>query len=548
MLKKYWPLVLVLFLTAAVYSLSLKNGFVNVDDPLLVTENRYVQEASLAHVAYVFTHFDPELYIPITFLTFQLEMWILGPAAWHFHLINILLHLGAIVFAYLITKRLSGSKNIALLAVSLFALHPINAEAVLWVSARKDLLSGFFFLASLCTFLVSQERNNKRWLIGSLILFAFALGSKVSAVSLPLVLLLLTWNQSDRRRTVQTIVPYFLLAILFGIVAMLGKTVVEEMWNPVTMVLMALRSVLFYLQLIGIPSELAAVHSLPQANIYSPLLVVSVALIGCVTWSAKKQAIRFPMVWIGWIFFLLTLAPSFLHYTRGNDDVMLGSERYAYLSSLGIFLMLASLWVPLIMSDRVRRSIRRILIAGTVAVLLGLAYLTALRTFVFEDSIIFTIDILQKHPGDARARYNLGFALEQAKRPMEAEEAYALAIQAKPDFAQAAINLGILIMKEGRTDEGMKRLESAVIMRPDYFQTHFNLGVAHQQLEQWDEAIDAYQKTIQLFPDFPEVHKNLATVYGKKKMFREALREYEILAELDPSFRQQYEEIRASMP
>lgn len=539
--------MLVLLVTAAIYALSLKNGFVNLDDPLLITENKHVQEASLSNIAHVFTHFDPELYIPITFLSFQMETWILGPAAWHFHLVSILLHLGAVVFAYLITKRLSGSTNVALLAAALFALHPINAEAVLWVSARKDLLSGFFFLASLWTFLIFRERNDKRWFVGSVILFAFALLSKVSAVSLPLVLVLLTWNHRDRRATMQAIVPYFILAIVFGVIAMLGKTVVEGMWNPATMVLMALRSVLFTLQLLFAPAGFSAVHSLQQANIYSPLLFVSIAVIGLLTWAAAKQSKHFEVAWLGWIFFLLTLAPSFLHYTRGNEDVILGSERYAYIPSLGIFLGTASLWIPAMMSDRVRRSVRYVLLTGTVAVILVLSYLTVLRTFVFEDSIIFNIDILQKHPGDARARYNLGLALEEAKRPMEAEEAYALAIQAKPDFAQAAINLGVLFMKEGRTEEALAMLGSAVSMRPDYFQTHFNLGVAHQQMKQWDEAIAAYGKTVELFPDFPEVHKNLAVVYGEKKMFKEALREYEILAELDPIFRQQYEEIRASM-
>jgi dolichyl-phosphate-mannose--protein O-mannosyl transferase len=138
-------------------SFSLKNGFVNLDDPLLVTQNPHMQHASVANIGYVFTHLDPELYIPLTFLSYQMETWILGNAAWHYHLLNVLLHLGCIVLVYTLILRLTKKKVIAVIVTALFALHPINAETVLWVSSRKDLLCTFFTLASLLSFLEFRD-------------------------------------------------------------------------------------------------------------------------------------------------------------------------------------------------------------------------------------------------------------------------------------------------------------------------------------------------------------------------------------------------------
>lgn len=546
-LRQHRALIVILLLTAAVFTPSLKNGFVNLDDPMLVSENRHVQEASVANILYVFTHFDPELYIPFTFLSYQLETWALGPAAWHYHFFNILLHLGSVILLYGIILRLSSRRDLAVIVTALFALHPINAEAVLWISGRKDLLSALFVFASLAAYMRTDDRHGTRWYAASIAFFFLSLGSKVGTVSFPVALLLLEiWKGTERKHLVKKVAPFFALSFVFGIVALSGKTEAASVWDPIAFVFMAFRSTAFYLQLMLIPAGFAVSHSHPAIEAYAPVALLAVgiiAMVSCVVWTMRQ---RFPLAPMGWIFFLVMIAPSWLQYTHGNEDVILGSERYAYLPSVGIFLIIGTALVALhaFITTRVLR-----ISAATAAccILLVLGYLTVLRTFVFEDSIIFNLDILQKSPTDARARYNLGVALEAAKRPMEAESAYALALQAKPDFANAAISLGIMFLKEGRTGEALAMFHHATEIRPDYFKTHFSLGLAYQQLGRWDDAIDAYKKTEMIFPDYPQLHKNLATVYGQKKMFAEALRHYEILATIDPGFRKEYETIKASV-
>jgi cytochrome c-type biogenesis protein CcmH/NrfG len=250
----------------------------------------------------------------------------------------------------------------------------------------------------------------------------------------------------------------------------------------------------------------------------------------------------------GWLFFLIAIAPTFPHYSHGNEYLVIGSERYLYLPCIGIFIMVAALWTWALNRARPSSVVRRIVIGISICVLLVLSYLTVLRTFVFEDSIVFNADILQKEPQDARTVYNFGLALEDDARPFDAEEAYKNVLLLRPDFADAAVNLGILFIKEGRSEDGLLMLQKAAAMQPEYYKPFFNLGVAEQNAGNFDAAISAYEQTLELFPDYPEALKNLASVYGKKKMYREAIATYEKLAAIDPVFAAQYEKVRGRMP
>lgn len=542
------PLLWILLLTACVYGATLTNGFVNLDDPLLVTGNPHVLSPSFANVWYVFTHFDPELYIPVTFLSYQLEVWTLGLHAWHLHLFSLLVHFGCIALIYAIAKKLSASTVTAIITASLFALHPINAEAVLWISARKDLLSGFFGLATMYSFLSWQERGGRKryWL--SVFFFLLALGSKVTIVMLPLILLLLLRRRTHLMKSLKNVLPFFVLAIIFGIVAIVGKETVGSSLKIVPMILMAFRSVFFYLTLIIVPAGFSAMHSLaPASALRSPLLPLSIVVVcGLLarSWSKRKQ---FPHVFSGVIFFLIILSPSFAHYARGNGFFVLGSERYVYLASAGIFFAIASLWTALHTSSKLSSFSKKNLIIGSVLFLLILGYLSMLRVFVYENAIIFNLDILQKNPRDSRASFNLGMALEDAKRPQEAEKAYSMSILYEPNYIQSLIALGSLLMREGRTDEAREFFQRAIESRPDSFKGYFFLGLLEEKQERFEIALKLFRDAERNFPDYPEVHVRIATVLGKLQRFDEAIEHYKILTTLDPTFAKNFEDALRSM-
>ncbi len=542
MFRRHWPLILLLIITTVLYARSIGNGFVSLDDPLLVTENRMVTEPSLRHVFDAFRSFDPELYVPLTFLSFQAEAWTLGPGAWHFHLINLLLHLAAVIIIFSIVLALTRRRDWSLLAAALFAIHPVNAEAVLWVSSRKDVLSTVFALASLRMFLAERTQPSRLRYVLRLVLFVLALLSKVTVLTLPLIFLLtdLYRGNSVGKKQIKEITPFLLLSILFGAIAIVGKTHIVGREELSTLVLMAFRSTFFSLRLLVFPYGQSAIHILHEPiGITSPLFALSIIIVTGLSLCIWRMRRRFPSVAFGWVVFLVALAPTFLHYSRGGEDILLGSERYLYFPFLGLSFIAAGVFVGLRESRAVTAPTRTVMSIGLAGILLGLGSLTFRQASVFRDGIAFNKNILLEEPLDARTHYNLGNSFLEAGRLGEAEASYrtSLALN-RTAFALPAINLGILLVEAGRTDEGLWMLRRATAIRPDYFLGYYNLGVAYQKTGRFSEAIPAYKKTIELFPEYPAVHHDLAVVYGQKKMYREALAEFKILSDLDPGFRE----------
>src|SRR3989338_10143475 len=122
----------------------LGHNFVRWDDYALIVENPLV----LSFSPKIFWTFDPELYIPLTLLTFQIETAIAGAEPFLFHLTNLLLHIANAILAFAFFRRLFKDDFIAFGSALLFALHPIQTETVSWVSARKELLMTLFFLGT----------------------------------------------------------------------------------------------------------------------------------------------------------------------------------------------------------------------------------------------------------------------------------------------------------------------------------------------------------------------------------------------------------------
>jgi hypothetical protein len=135
-----------LFAACASFGGAVEYGFLNFDDSYLIYGNLAARAPTPAHIVQAFTTYDPELYIPVTLLSYQFNYLIAGLHGGFYHFTNIVLHgLTGFFVSYLVFLLL-GRKRIALFCGALFVVHPINTEAAVWLSGRKDLLSSFFYL------------------------------------------------------------------------------------------------------------------------------------------------------------------------------------------------------------------------------------------------------------------------------------------------------------------------------------------------------------------------------------------------------------------
>jgi len=529
-MRKYVLLGL-LAIAALLYAPSLNNGFVEWDDGLLITENWIVQETSFRSIKAAFTTFDPELYVPLTLLSYQVDHLIAGLEPFVFHAHNLLYHLLNILLLFWITIMLTKKRWVALLTAALFALHPIHAEAVVWASSRKDLQSALFFLLSLGLYLRYQSTNQTKWYGLSIVSFLLGLLSKVSIVTLPLVLIITdVWNKRPiTKQSLYEKIPYFLLSSIFGIVALFGKHGSEE--NLFEKLLIGCKAALFYIYKLIIPSNFSVLYpytkdiTLMQFDLLIPLIVVVIISLSAFLLYKKHEAVS-----LLWIFYLLMLIPTFSNFAKGRDiprDIYFASDRYVYISSIAIILGVALILYAL------RSRFRLIVDSSVVVILIVLSVQTYTQSLVWKDTETLFTYVLDKYPNSHVAHNNIGSIAYKNGDVLSAIASYKTSLNIRTNY-QAYYNLGQLYRKAGDTVNAKDMYAKAIKSNAHDAAAHLNLGVIYLNARDFEEALASFLRAAQIDPSLSIVHYNLGLVYEYMGQIDKALESYKEVLKIDP--------------
>lgn len=497
-----------------VYGKSLGNGFVRWDDGLLITENPLIRAITPRTVAGMFSTFDPELYIPLTFLTYAFDFAVGGtqPFIYHFH--SLVLHIfNALLLAWLLFLVFRRDW-VALLGGAVFLLHPLNVEAVAWASARKDVLSTFWFLMTVLTYLYARDRGG-RWLpIFSVACFLLACLSKVVVITLPLLLLLLD-DLLGRPRSVRMLtdkLAYVALSVVFGLVAVLGKTGVLAQSTLAEKVLMAGKSAGFYLRMFLWPTGLSVVYpyigevSAAKPEFWIPPLILLI-LLACACLLRRRTRVAF----FALAFYLVAVSPSFINFAKGDNDLYFASDRYAYLPMLGLVVGACGLfaWV----AARIRRPMP-VAAVGAVACL-ACAALTVRQSLTWADTKSLFLHAIDLYPESYVAHANLANAYRREGDDASAIAAFekSVAIRAHP---RTLSNLGAVQRKLGQLDAAQATYDRALAVDPRSPDAHFGLGLLREAQGHIDDALAEYRKTVEIEPLYEQAHSNIGTLLLKR--------------------------------
>lgn len=525
-------------LAAAVYGPVVTYGFVRWDDALLITDNPAVRTISGWSLAWIFTHFDPELYIPLTFLSYQFDWLIGGGAAWPFHFGNLALHtLNALLAGWTALLLLLRRRDAALLVGLLFLLHPLHAEAVGWASGRKDVLATFFYFSAFIAYLRHRDHGDGGipWL--SVALFGIALLAKVMAVTLPAVLLLVDWRDGRlwRKEQLTEKAPYIALALVFTVVAFVGKEKLVSATTPLQVMLMAGKSTIFYLRQMLWPNKLSLLYpytgDIAITNMELVLSCLGVVLLASVALLALRRS-RLPL--FGFALYIVTLAPTYMNFSKGKElETYFASDRYAYVPSFAVFLLVAAGVAMLI--DAWPRW--RTVIAGVCAAMLGVLGVAAavqLRTWSSTEAL-FT-NVIAKYPAVSHvAHNNLGNAYRLRGDLAAAEREFRESVALKP-FAKPWSNLGGVLRQQHRYDEALGAYQQALALEPDSPHAHFGNGIVLAELGRFAEAEAEYKEAMRLDPTYEEVPTNLGALYAKQGRWDDAVAAYRTALAQNPFY------------
>jgi tetratricopeptide (TPR) repeat protein len=539
------PAVLLALVTILAYQPVWHAGFI-WDDNDYVTRNLTLR--SVGGLAQIWCHLTatPQYY-PLVHTSFWLEyhLWGLNPLG--YHVVNVLLHALAAVLLWRVLVRLQLSG--AWLAAGIFALHPVAVESVAWVTERKNVLAGVFYLAAALAYLrwteggmdgKKQIRGSLRWYYLAFALFVAALLSKTVACSLPAAMLLVMWWKRGRiaGRDVWPLLPFFVAGVAMGLVtSWLERTHVGAQgpgwaFSISERCLIAGRALWFYADKLFWPANLTFIYPRWQLNAslwWQWIFPVASLAVVVVLWCLRPRIGRGPLVAV--LYFAGTLFPALGFTNVFPMRYTFVADHYQYLACAGLIIPFAALVSNWIVSERPGRILYRCL-SGSLLLLLG--FLTWKRSHIYADRETLWRDTLAKNPTCWLAHNNLGNVLLQKGRVGEAIIQIKMALAIKPDLAEGHYNFGDALVQNGQMDEAMAHYQKAIEIKPDYAEAHSDLGYALFQNGQTNEALVHYQTAVGIKPDYAVAQRGLAFLLSNAGFFSEAIYHYEIAALIEP--------------
>lgn len=528
----------VLALSFAAYSPALRGQWL-WDDGDYIVENPHLTQAG--GLRRIWTVGQTHQYYPVTYTTFWLErrLWGLEPTG--YHVLNVALHLLNALLAGMILARL-GLPG-AWLAAALFALHPVHVESVAWITERKNVLSGAFYLLSMLLYLRFEEERRARWYLGALAAFAAALLSKSVACSLPAALLIVRWY---RRRPIgprewRELLPFFALGAAMSFVTVWVETLRVGAGGPdfaltlLQRILVACRALWFYAGKLVWPEPL--IFSYPKWTVDpgSPLQwlpVAGLAAVAAVLWRRRRAERGAPAALA---FFAMTLIPALGFFTIYPQRYSYVADHFQYLASLGVLALAAALL------HKVSRSRRW----PAVVLAAALAAATWRQAHAYRSRETLWADTLAKNPRSFLALTNYGLVLHEQGRLAEATVFYLAALKLKPDLIEAQNNLANALAAQSRLAEAEHWYRRALLIQPDYPEASNNLGLVLARLERWKEAERCYHRAIALKPGLTGAYYNLGVALEAQGNDAGAIGAFETVLRARPDYAPARERLEA---
>lgn len=525
-------------LTLWVYAGVRSHAFVDFDDTDYVVANPNLDgRLTFADVERAFREPENSNWSPLTSLSLMLSDALHGPAPGAYALTNVLLHVLASVLLFVAFGRLTGRWAGSAAVAAVFAVHPLHVESVAWISQRKDVLAGFFWMATLAAYPRAARTGRFPAHASVFLLGLLALLSKPTAVALPITLLLLDYWPLARLRTgsalrrallekAPLLVAAAAVAVVTHAVQTQAGTNATAQTPLVSRILNAGRAYAIYVSETFWPVDLAYFHPFPaEAVLRTPATYAAFAAIVATTALALAAAKRHPAFTMGWLWFLLTLVPMIGLVRVGGQA---HADRYVYVAQTGLVVIvvfaLPDAWTVRAggRGDAARRERRAAApsTAGAVAaaraagvgVVLLLAVLARAQVGVWRDSIALFSHATRVTRDNAHAHRFLGVSLWAAGDREGGARNLIEALRIRPDWGEARLVYATALLQGGQLAAADREIERAAREGAAPALVWAARGVLADARGEPARAAEAYERSLALDPDDWEVANNLAWI------------------------------------
>jgi Flp pilus assembly protein TadD len=526
-----WPLPLALAVVAVLPFLpALRGGFV-WDDVANFVGNPDYRGLGWPQLTWLATTAYKGHYIPLTWVTFGLDYLLWGMAPMGYHLTNLVLHGGNAALFYVLARRLLARGSTltgrpltvgAAAAAGFFAVHPLRTESVAWVTERRDVLSGLFFLLAVLAYVAAAEAaapRRRRLLVASVAAYGAALASKSIVMTLPAILVVLDvyplrrlpgrvrdWLAPAARPVWLEKLPYVLLTVTGAATAYWAQVIETDLgtYPWAARVAVAAYGVWFYLARTAWPAGLSPLYEVPiPLDPFEPRFVASAVLVVVLTGVLVLLRRRWPAGLAVWACYGILLGPVTGLVVRAGFQ--LAADRYSYLACLGFALLLGAG-----MGLAARRPAGRPAVAAAAVLLaLALGVLTWRQAGVWHDNFTLWRHAVSVTPECAICRNNLGALYVRLGDPAAALPHFAAALALRPDRVEVHGNLGLALARLGRWPEAIVEYERVLARRPDAVDVRQHLASALWETGRPDEAIAQLRQALAVAPDDSALRANL---------------------------------------
>ncbi len=583
-------------ITLAVFWQVNQYNFISFDDPGYVTNNSHIQSGiTLDGFRWAFSTTYLGLWNPLVWLSLMFDYQLHGLNAGGYHLTNLVLHVMSALLLFWLFNRITGAIWKSAFIAALFALHPLHVESVAWIAERKDVLSAFFWMLTLCLYVYYTEKPVITRYLLVLLSFACALMSKPMVITLPVVMILLDYwplnrlqsrkivtnmpevmsvsNRGKKKRKLKTEVikkkispprvqklsetkiagiiplwqmkekaPFLILSAVLVFITL--NTNAPYMLNPpdskkvplISLLANAPVAFVTYLEKTFWPHDMAVFYPFPAQIPLWQILGASL-LILVISAAVIVMMKRLPYLFAGWMWFSITIIPVIGIIQVSITAPYAMADRYHYLPSIGLAVMLAWGLPALIQSEEIRK---KILFPAGIIFLALLSFISWNQCGYWKNSIILFSHNLKVTDYNWLIYNSRGNEYNVLGNYKQAIEDCNRAIKIKPGYADAYYNRGVAYGELGQYQRAIKDYTEAIRLRPHDVDYYSNRGNVYTILGQYQRAIEDYNEAICLKPHNADYYNRKAKVYTILGQYQRAIEDYNKAISIKPDYADAY--------